>query len=483
MPIKSARNAIREQFGLKVFTAFFVVIVMLLMTYAGVGAYREWHKAKDTLRGQGEMLADLLAQNVIVGLFAEDENLLRSAATGILGLKDVRSITIYNSGLKVLYAGQRSLSGQGVTSLSDTELSNLRSVADIDVKETEDSFQFTKPILISSGPEAGESLYFDTGERGQGSRVLGYARIVLGKDSFHKDIASLVTRSAAMMLIFIAAGWAIISYAVKQVTQPLRNLTEKVKALELGLPVEPAAVETHDEIGKLAAALNAMVVARVRAEKAMRESEERERRLIATDLHDFVGQNLVASQYRLGALRKLVSSPDAAALLGEARELIAQTIQYTRLLTFELRSPVLEELGLRAAIESLAESYESTYGVPVRVEDDGLPKEISDEAGYLLFRSIRELLMNIVKHAKATEARISMSKAGDTVRIAVRDNGIGFIAAAAPGPGHSFGLFTIRERLRSLGGQCDVESAPGAGTTVVLTAPLVKSREQEKGTS
>ena len=66
-----------------------------------------------------------------------------------------------------------------------------------------------------------------------------------------------------------------------------------------------------------------------------------------------------------------------------------------------------------------------------------------------------------------------MSKAGDTVRIAVRDKGIGFIAAAAPGPGHSFGLFTIRERLRSLGGQCDVESAPGAGTTVVLTAPLV----------
>jgi signal transduction histidine kinase len=144
---------------------------------------------------------------------------------------------------------------------------------------------------------------------------------------------------------------------------------------------------------------------------------------------------------------------------------------------------VLEELGLEPAIESLAESYESTHGVPVRVEDDGLPKEISDETGYLLFRSVRELLMNIVKHAKATEAMISVKRAGDSIRIAVRDNGIGFIATSSPGPRHSFGLFTIRERLRGLGGRCDVESAPGAGTTVVLTAPLVNYSAQGKGTS
>ncbi len=343
-------------------------------------------------------------------------------------------------------------------------------------------FSSQNPCRSGRGPEAVESLYFDVQGTGRSGRVIGYAQVVLSKDSFRKDIASLVTRRAVMMLLFIAAGWVIISFAVKQVTRPLRNLTGKVRSLELGLPIEPAVVETEDEIGKLAAAFNAMVEARVRAEKSMRESEERERHLIATDLHDFVGQNLVASQYQLGALRKLISSPEAAARLDEARELIAQTIQYTRSLTIELRSPVLEELGLQSAIESLAESYETTHGVPVRVENDGLPMEISDETGYLLFRSVRELLMNIVKHAKATEARISVTRTGDNVRIAVRDNGIGFIATAAPQPGHSFGLFTIRERLRGLGGHCDVESAPGAGTTVVLTAPLVRSGEQGKRT-
>jgi signal transduction histidine kinase len=482
MPIRSLRNAIREQFGLKVFTAFFVVIVALLTVYAGIGAFREWNKAKDKLREQGEMLADLLSQNALVGLFAEDEKMLQAASAGMLGLKDVTSIRIYNSGQKLLYAGHRSSFERGMPP-SDEPVRGLRSVIGLEVVETADSFQFIKPVSIRSGPEAVESLYFDMEGPGRHGRVIGYAQVVLSKDSFRKDIASLVTRNAVMMLLFIAAGWVIISLAIKQVTRPLRNLTGKVRALELGLPVEPAAVETHDEIGKLAAAFNAMVEARVRAEKSMRESEERERHLIATDLHDFVGQNLVATQYQLGALRKLISSPDAAARMDEARELIAQTIQYTRSLTIELRSPVLEELGLQAAIESLAESYESTHGVPVRVEDDGLPKEISDETGYLLYRSVRELLMNIVKHAKATEARISVARTGDSVRIAVRDNGIGFIATAAPGPGHSFGLFTIRERLRGLGGRCDVESAPGAGTTVVLTAPLVNYGEQEMGTS
>jgi signal transduction histidine kinase len=483
MPIRGLRNAIREQFGLKVFAAFFIVVVVLLTAYTGIGAFREWRRAQDKLREQGEMLADLLSQNVVVGLFAEDDKLLQDASAGMLGLKDVTAITIYNSVHKVLYSGRRSSSGQGMTPPSAGPVRGFQGVSGLEVVETADSFQFSKSVSIGSVPEAGESLYFDMEGRGRRGRVIGYAQVVLSKDSFHKDIASLVARNAVMMLLFIAAGWVIISFAVKQVTRPLRNLTGKVRALELGLPVEPAAVETQDEIGKLAAAFNAMVEARVKAEKSLRESEERERHLIATDLHDFVGQNLVASQYQLGALRKLLSTPEAAARMDEVRELIAQTIQYTRSLTIELRSPVLEELGLQPALESLAESYESTHGVPVRVEDDGLPKEIGDETGYLLFRSVRELLMNVVKHAKASEAKISLTRTGDNVRIAVMDNGIGFTATASPGPGHSFGLFTIRERLRGLGGRCDVESAPGAGTTVILTAPLVRSGEQEKGTA
>jgi len=470
----------QEKFGFKVFIAVIFVIIFILTVYTVIGAVREGKKAKEKLKEQGEMLVELLAQSSLVGLFAEDADMLNSAATGIHGLKDVRTILIYNSDQKLLYnSGGRLSDGKPLPRLFDDVPDAPKNVSTLTVVEKANSFLFIKPVSSKSMPEIGESLYFYPPVPSDTMRVIGYVRIELGKDSYRKDIISLVKRNAVMMLAFIMASGIIISLIVRKVTRPIEELTNKVKLLERGLPVEPASVESRDEIGKLESAFNAMVEARLKAEKSMRESEERERHLIATDLHDFVGQNLVAMQYQLKALRKLVDSPDAAARLDETRELITQTIQYTRSLTIELRSPALEEFGLHAAIASLVESYESTHGVSVRMEDDGLPKEINYETAYLLFRSVRELLWNIVKHAKATEARVSLTRIGDNIRIVVRDNGIGFIATATPKQGHCFGLFTIRERLKNLGGCCDVDSAPGKGTIVVLTAPLVKSEEHE----
>ena len=218
MSIRSLRNAIREQFGLKVFTAFFIVIVVLLTAYTAISAFREWSRAEGRLREQGEMLADLLSQNVVVGLFAEDKKLLQAAAAGILGLKDVTSITIYNSAQKELYAGLRTSSGRGVTRSPDEPVRDLRGVLGLEVVERADSFQFIQPVSIRSVPEAAETLYFDLEGTGRRGRVIGYAQVVMSKDSFRKDIAALVTRNSVMMLLFIAAGWVIISFAVKQVT-------------------------------------------------------------------------------------------------------------------------------------------------------------------------------------------------------------------------------------------------------------------------
>jgi signal transduction histidine kinase len=481
---KNIRTAIQERFGFKVFTVVIFVIIFVLTVYTVIGAVHESNKAKEKLKEQGEMLVALLSHSSLVGIVAEDAEMLDNATTGILGLRDVKTVLVYNANAKLLYNSESRTSPEKIsTGISGDTLGDLKDASRLTVVETADSFHFTKPVTVMSRSEVDESMYFAPTGPADTERVIGYVRIELGKESYRKDIVSLVKRNAVMMLVFIAVSGIIIFFAVKKVTRPIKKLTDKVRSLELGLPVEPASVETRDEIGKLESAFDAMVEVRGMAEKMLRESEERERHLLATYLHDFVGQNLVASQYKLGALKKRLSTDDSRKDIDEVRELIAETIQYTRSLTVELSSPVLEEIGLQAAIESLAESYESTYEVLVKVEDDGLPKEISDETGYLLFRSVREILMNIVKHAKATETRIVMAVDGDNIRITVRDNGIGFIAAAAPKPGHSFGLFTIRERLRGLGGRCDIESAPGAGTTVVLTAPLVKSKDQEKGTT
>ncbi len=198
--------------------------------------------------------------------------------------------------------------------------------------------------------------------------------------------------------------------------------------------------------------------------------EERERHLIAADLHDYVGQNLAATQFKLGFLRRAVSDPEAAGHLEEIRDLLDQTIRYTRSLTVELSPPVLSEIGFRAAVASLAEEFSTRHGIEIHIADNGHFERISDTDRYTIFRNIRELLMNVVKHARANKVTIDALAAGDRLHITVTDDGVGYDESSIKVDG--FGLFAIRDRMKRIGGACDIESQPGAGTTVKLSMPL-----------
>lgn len=204
-------------------------------------------------------------------------------------------------------------------------------------------------------------------------------------------------------------------------------------------------------------------------------TEERERRRIATDLHDSVGQALAAVQIKLGALAAAVSGTGLDASVKEVRVLIDQIIQDTRSLTFDLSPPVLYELGLEAAVEWLAEQVQEQHGVQFEIEDDSLPKPLDDDVCASLFRSVRELLINVVKHAQVQRAKIFMRREDQNIWIEIKDEGIGFDSCGInfhmnkPG---GFGLFSIRERLSFMGGSFQIESALGRGTRAVLVAPL-----------
>ncbi len=209
--------------------------------------------------------------------------------------------------------------------------------------------------------------------------------------------------------------------------------------------------------------------------------EERERYLIAADLHDFVGQNLVTLLFKLAAMRKALSSPEFLKSLEEIRELIGQTVQYTRSLTVELSPPVLGEIGLEAAIETLAEGITKNFGIAISVHDDGQSKQSYGDTRYLLFRIVREVLMNVVKHARASNVKICLAGNSGFIYISVEDNGIGFDTATVAGDIRGFGLFTSRDRLTRMGGYCDIESRPGCGTRIILSAPLTKTEDNEEG--
>ena len=213
-------------------------------------------------------------------------------------------------------------------------------------------------------------------------------------------------------------------------------------------------------------------------------TEERERRRLATVLHDHIAQLLVVAKSKFEKIQESAIFRGLTKPMEEIRRLIEESIRYTRSLVFELSPPILYDLGFEPAMEWLGEHMEQQYGLAVTVEDDEEPKPLDNEARILLFRAVRELLFNVLKHAQASFAKVSMHRDGENLRVIVEDNGVGFAPdklAALSEKIEGFGLFSIRERLNYFGGRMEIESTPGEVTRVILTLPL--QLEQQKRTS
>ena len=203
-------------------------------------------------------------------------------------------------------------------------------------------------------------------------------------------------------------------------------------------------------------------------------TEERERRNLAADLHDNTSQLLSVAKIRLGELVDAAPAPLKPALR-QVADLLGESVSHVRSLTFQLSPPILQELGLKAALASLADHMRDRFKYQVVVEDNGQPKPLDADARGMLFRAVRELLINIGKHAKASKVRIQLHCEDSRLAITVEDNGVGFDAAKALVPREDrpcFGLFSIRERLSCLEGEMSIESVIGQGTRVRLLMPI-----------
>lgn len=211
-------------------------------------------------------------------------------------------------------------------------------------------------------------------------------------------------------------------------------------------------------------------------------AEERERRRLATELHDSVGQILAVSKVKLGSLRKASEDREIEHSIDEIQDLMDQAIQHTRTLTFELSPPILYELGLESAIEWLTDQIQEQHGIQILYEDDDKKKPLNEDIRVVLFQAVRELFINIVKHAQAHKAKVTIRRVENTIRVEVEDDGIGIDKSkidVEKGEVKGFGLFNIRERLKLLGGHVALKSDPGIGTRVSLIAPLALEEKKE----
>ncbi len=208
--------------------------------------------------------------------------------------------------------------------------------------------------------------------------------------------------------------------------------------------------------------------------------EERQRRHIAADLHDSVGQTLAACDLKLGGLRKKFGeSKDLG--LDEVRGLLHECSESVRAMMFELSPPVLHELGLAQAIEWLGSRMKEEHGLKLKVDNRARPKMLNEDTRTLVFRCVQELTRNVAKHAGTLEVVVCLTCDGDEFHVAVIDRGRGFDGAAFRDEqlaGDGFGLFSIRERLNYVGGSMHVASEPGKGTRVNLTVPLRPIKEE-----
>jgi signal transduction histidine kinase len=198
-------------------------------------------------------------------------------------------------------------------------------------------------------------------------------------------------------------------------------------------------------------------------------SEDRERRNLAVDLHDGLSQLLTLASMKLGLLRKSLDGRELDPGVREVEQLLAEARERSESVTFQLCPPVLHDVGLAEAAHWLADDLGRRYGLEVTVDDDGERWPLDEVTRISLFRSLRELLINVAKHAQTSEARVRLWGEGRSMMMSVEDRGAGFDHETLP-PG--FGLFSIRQRLNHLDGDLQIESVPGSGTRIVVIAPM-----------
>ncbi len=209
-------------------------------------------------------------------------------------------------------------------------------------------------------------------------------------------------------------------------------------------------------------------------------SEQRERTRLARILHDHLQQLLVAVKFRAAVLGRGGDELLRKATK-EIEDLIDESIAASRSLTAELSPPILQEAGLKAGLQWLARRMTDKQGLFVELgieEDEDFPQDIK----VLLFESVRELLLNVVKHAETRSATVNVRRIGNHLQVIVSDQGVGFDPTAIPPAGEGgtgFGLLNMRERVEFVGGTLEIQSIPGQGSRFVLSVPITARTANE----
>ena len=349
---------------------------------------------------------------------------------------------------------------------------------------------YSKMLGYSESELAGMNFYSITHQDDLAANKVGIDSVVSGKkDSFRME-KRYIRKDGQIIWVDMSTSSVRDSGSkpVYIVTQA-QDITERKRAEEV---LKKSKDELEDKVGERTALLSeinksllAEIQERKRTEKRLRAAQmnlramaseiviadEKSRQNFATELHDSVVQTLGAAKLRSELMHEII--PEACfPYLKDLHNLILQSITQARSIMSEMSPPVLYELGFVPAIEWLSEQIKSQHNLEISCQANDSFKPLTHEVQIVLFQATRELLLNVVKHANAKKVVVSITEDQKKARITVIDDGIGFdgkVSFHADASG-GFGLFSIRERLKHLGGQLSIFSKPGKGTRVIMTA-------------
>lgn len=207
------------------------------------------------------------------------------------------------------------------------------------------------------------------------------------------------------------------------------------------------------------------------------DAREAERRSIARELHDELGQRLTVLKLELESLKRSGEPCVPQDRMQAMLDMVDDTVAATRRIAMHLRPLMLDDLGLKAAIEWLAQDFERRAGVRVTLNLASAPDQMPQKVLITLYRIVQEALTNVVRHSGADLVEITMTHSGAAVELVVKDNGHGFTETPGQTPRGSFGLIGIHERVHMLGGQLNLENQSDGGARVAVRLPLDRTSD------
>lgn len=282
-----------------------------------------------------------------------------------------------------------------------------------------------------------------------------------------------------ILLLAIAALW----FGARQIIQPLQNLELHARNLAWGnFDTITDSVGGIEEISRLQNTLIYLSQKVQTSQKglhgyigAMTTGQEEERRRLARELHDATIQDLIALGQRIHLIQSKNKDEDVKNRLDELQKLTQGSIRDLRRLTHALRPLYLDDLGLVAALNMLAQEIQASSAMPVSFQRIGNERRLPPETELALYRMVQEGLSNIIRHAQASKASVSLVFSPDTISLTISDNGLGFTVPESPAefaPGGHFGLLGLYERAELIEARLTVHSVLNEGTNILITLPV-----------